>query len=486
MSVDNFLTGLPNLVMNMQENRRQQNQDARLQNQLEREIAEYNYNKAQKEKGEDLLNYFNTYTAEGFDYDNLYSDNFHLTFGNTLNSANPGASWQKYHSKAQSRGVNPNRNQFMTEWSSNAVKYVNIQMEKFNHLRNQIKTERGLDDKQADLFMQQNYNANRLLSDARAIYASANVEFPLGAMNYEPRATTEDDRGYFSQMWHGTPDYTIAGRADDPSTPNVDESTPDEVFKGEGGLKQYTPELAAATGVAGAYGSTVMAGKYDVGYKDFLTEVEKDWKKSGNHKEFLETYGEKKSSQGGNPRLKKTKFKPSDKIIELAKSKGWKATGAASLGTAGAALGGGLLVGEILEAGGGAAGRLFGGKDSKSERLGRELGSLGTMPATAATGNALKNVFNVIKKKGLGWAIKKVAKDGGLGLAFRTIGKGGLGAVGSAYSGGALSAISYGWLAKDLYDIANILTEDAGGSVVHGGKKQSTHQGSMRQVKKPI
>ena len=55
--------------------------------------------------------------------------------------------------------------------------------------------------------------------------------------------------------------------------------------------------------------------------------------------------------------------------------------------------------------------------------------------------------------------LKKVAKKGGLKLAMGVGAKAVLGTAGGIVSGGALTAVSATLLAKDLYDIAQILSE---------------------------
>ena len=69
----------------------------------------------------------------------------------------------------------------------------------------------------------------------------------------------------------------------------------------------------------------------------------------------------------------------------------------------------------------------------------------------------MTNVYKKIQQKGLPWALKKIAAKGGPGLAMKMLGKGAVGAMGAPFSGGVSSALMGGLIAKDLYDIADIL-----------------------------
>lgn len=118
---------------------------------------------------------------------------------------------------------------------------------------------------------------------------------------------------------------------------------------------------------------------------------------------------------------------------------------------------GGMFAGYIT----GAGSRMLLGEDSKGARLTNEaMETIGTQAGMGSGQIAMmKKIKNAISKKGYKWALKKVAQKGGLKLAMSVGAKAILGTAGGVVSGGALTAVSAGLLAKDLYDIAQILSE---------------------------
>jgi len=109
----------------------------------------------------------------------------------------------------------------------------------------------------------------------------------------------------------------------------------------------------------------------------------------------------------------------------------------------------------------GAGSRMLLGEDSKGARLTNEaMETIGTQAGMGSGQVAMMSkIKNVISKKGYKWVLKKIARDGGLKLAMGVGAKAILGTAGGVVSGGALTAVSAGLLAKDLYDIALILSE---------------------------
>jgi len=55
---------------------------------------------------------------------------------------------------------------------------------------------------------------------------------------------------------------------------------------------------------------------------------------------------------------------------------------------------------------------------------------------------------------------KRIAKKGGPSLLARVLAKAGLAGFSGALTGGLSTALMVGFVAKDLYDIANILAEE--------------------------
>ena len=120
-------------------------------------------------------------------------------------------------------------------------------------------------------------------------------------------------------------------------------------------------------------------------------------------------------------------------------------------------LAGGMFAGYLT----GAGSRMILGEDSKGAKLTNEaIEGIGTQAGMGSGQIAMmKKIKNVISKKGYKWALKKIAKKGGLKLAMGVGAKAILGTAGGVMSGGALTAVSAALLVKDLGDIALILAE---------------------------
>jgi hypothetical protein len=88
----------------------------------------------------------------------------------------------------------------------------------------------------------------------------------------------------------------------------------------------------------------------------------------------------------------------------------------------------------------------FGGVDDKTAALGQETTEL-----------AITGLQAYIAKHGLPKIMKHVAKTGGWKLVAKTLGKIGLGVLGTGATYGIGTGVMYTWLAKDLYDVYNIV-----------------------------
>lgn len=140
----------------------------------------------------------------------------------------------------------------------------------------------------------------------------------------------------------------------------------------------------------------------------------------------------------GNTKTPKAPIKQSGKLLRTAKTLG--------RGAAGAIAGSGIGYG---------VGSLVGGE--KGGKIGEVAGG--------TTGiYALPKMWDVVSKKvsekGMPWAMKRIAKKGGPSLLARVLAKAGLAGFSGALTGGLSTALMTGFVAKDLYDIANILAEE--------------------------
>ena len=118
----------------------------------------------------------------------------------------------------------------------------------------------------------------------------------------------------------------------------------------------------------------------------------------------------------------------------------WGALPMAGLG-AGSAVGGGI-------------GSMFG---EKGEQIGDVLGGTAGMVGANAVWNT---VSDVVSRRGMPWVMKRIVSKGGPTLALRVLGKGALGTIGGAFSGGLATAVAMGLAVGDLYLIYDILKDE--------------------------
>ena len=133
----------------------------------------------------------------------------------------------------------------------------------------------------------------------------------------------------------------------------------------------------------------------------------------------------------------------------------WKVPAAAITGTPGQAWLGGEVAGDIASF----AAEQFGAGD-KGQRIAEEVGELG---GTVGTGIGAKMMMPKIvaglKKKGIGKVLKKMAKVKGINWTLGMAAKLGIGSVGGAMTGGALTAAMVAMSLKDIYDLYQIIIE---------------------------
>ena len=193
-----------------------------------------------------------------------------------------------------------------------------------------------------------------------------------------------------------------------------------------------------------SYGSAVSDAT-----KPIMKDIRTAWKspKAGgmDWKTFQETYNMNKGDAGG----KGKKFKASDAIKKqasrMARPGVWP-TVKSLPAYAATTMGGEALGAEV--------GSMFGGK---GEDVGREVGGIAGTVAAPAVKNAMTNVYKKISQKGLPWALSKIYSKAGPGLAMKMLGKGALGAMSGPFTGGTGTVFMGSLIAKDIYDIADIL-----------------------------
>ena len=256
--------------------------------------------------------YLNQSVSEGFDYDNLYSDNFESTFGKDL--PNPGEGYSTYVKRMAGIKVSAmSRNDWNKHWGEGAFSYVNQQLGKFNALRDTYRSKYGMNDDQLNALMKDK-GANKLMENAQAIYGYAGQPFsasnvPGSTMQYEPPPFV-DERGWWARTFQGQPDVTVGGKT----------------YTAEGedtGLSggQITTGFAAAGAAIGTYGAT--ENQIRTAADEIIKEAKDNLK--ANSKKYPTMEAGKFKDKFGVTK-KALKAMSDDELMKLARSKGWDKT----------------------------------------------------------------------------------------------------------------------------------------------------------------
>jgi hypothetical protein len=286
--------------------------DARAERMAVLQEAQMKYQQGIQADTKSATEYLNQSVSEGFDYDNLYSDNFESTFGKDL--PNPGEGYSTYVKRMAGLKLSAmSRNDWNKEWGAGAFSYVNQQIGKFNALRETYRSEYGMNDEQLNALMKDK-GANELMENAQAIYGYAGQPFnasnlPGSTMQYEPPAYV-DERGWWAKTFQEQPDVTVGGKT----------------YTAEGESTGISGGKIAAgivtTGAAiGAYGATETQVRTaaDEIIKEATKNMVSNTKKNPTMEagKFLKEYGVNKST------LKKMS---EEELMKLARSKGWDKT----------------------------------------------------------------------------------------------------------------------------------------------------------------
>ena len=286
--------------------------DARAERMAVLQEAQMKYQQGIQADTKSAGEYLRQSVSQGFDYDNLYSDNFESTFGKDL--PNPGEGYSNYVKRMAGLKVSAmSRNQWNREWGQGAFSYVNQQIGKFNALRDTYRSKYGMNDDQLNAVLKDK-GANKLMENAQAIYGYMGQPFDASnlatsTMQYEPPPFV-DERGWWARTFQGQPDVTVGGKT----------------YTAEGedtGLSggQITTGIAGMGAFVGAYGATenqVRAAADDIikeATKNMATSTKKAPTMSAA--DFVKEFGVKKSV------LKKMS---DDELMKLARSKGWNKT----------------------------------------------------------------------------------------------------------------------------------------------------------------
>ena len=286
--------------------------DARAERMAVLQEAQMKYQQGIQADTKSATEYLNQSVSEGFDYDNLYSDNFEKTFSKDL--PNPGEGYSTYVKRMAGLNISAmSRNEWNKEWGQGAFSYVNQQIGKFNALRETYRSEYGMNDEQLNALMKDK-GANELMENAQAIYGYAGQPFnasnlPGSTMQYEPPAYV-DERGWWAKTFQDQPDVTVG----------------DKTYSAEGestGLSggQITAGIATAGAAVGAYGATETQVR--TAADEIIKEATENMvtKTKGSKildsKQFIKEYGVTK---------KALKAMPEEELMKLARSKGWDKT----------------------------------------------------------------------------------------------------------------------------------------------------------------
>ena len=87
------------------------------------------------------------------------------------------------------------------------------------------------------------------------------------------------------------------------------------------------------------------------------------------------------------------------------------------------------------------------------------IGEQGQKAVQEGTELMMSSAAFAIRTYGLPKILKEVVKKKGAGFAAKTVAKLGVGAIGGAFTGGALTAVMATWAAKDFYDFLQVISE---------------------------
>jgi len=452
----------------------------RADSQLLMQEAEHKWRMDTERRTLNSVNALQTYSGEGYDWEGLSGGNMGAIFGKSLPDFNEG--FKKYEEAQLSNGASANVSVFMDARKANDQRYMNVIKGKFNALRETVKNNNpNSDDADINRYMNKYYNADKVYAN----YISAfDVNDPLTGLQYQP---TDRSTGILANIGSMFYKPSVKGEAGETG----------------GGIAPLPSIAMGASPLAAGYGAYKGVKQYKAASADYLAQAEKDWgkykqnktkilkgKKKGQFKyspaegsgldakAFKKKYGTTKKAFGG-----EKVFKASEEAMKKARSTGFKGTWASKTGSylseKGKALGAaapesaknilskakgmaktGAWYGGANIAGG-ALGDLVGGlAGEKSGRVGREIGELSAAVGTPGLRTMYSNISKKISEKGIKWALDKIMKKGGVKLAAKLAAKGALGSIGGAMSGGVATGVAVAWAAKDVYDIARILSED--------------------------
>jgi hypothetical protein len=286
--------------------------DARAERMAVLQEAQMKYQQGIQADTKSATEYLNQSVSEGFDYENLYGDNFESTFGKDL--PNPGEGYSTYVKRMAGLKLSAmSRNDWNKEWGAGAFSYVNQQIGKFNALRDTYRSEYGMNDDQLNAVLKDK-GANKLMENAQAIYGYAGQPFnasnlPGSTMQYEPPPYV-DDRGWWARTFQGQPDVTIG----------------DKTYTAEGedtGLSggQITTGIVTAGAAVGAYGAT--ENQVRTASDEIIKEAKANLK--ANSKKYPTMEAGKFKDKFGVTK-KALKAMPEEELMKLARSKGWNQT----------------------------------------------------------------------------------------------------------------------------------------------------------------
>jgi hypothetical protein len=444
------------------EDRASKAQEIQLSNQERRllmEEANHKHNTELRNKTEKAQNILNKWTSEGYNYDLLSGSDARAAYSPLGNIPDYSANWKGYQEDMRSIGSSANPTVFHANKMASDKMYVDAIANRFEADARAFRNfgdNNKVNQSELNTLLNKELHADNVYNQYAQVYGS-NAALQRFAEIYSPEISSPnviDKLNQFINPSSPTSPYSdnntlsssdIVNQAS--GLPGMFEQRPKEEGVNPRALA-FTGGLGAAIGteelIRRSYGSAVADAT-----KPVMKDIRTAWKapKAGgmDWKTFKETYNMNKGDAGG----KGKKFKASDSIKKqasrMARPSVWPTLKSVPAYAA-TTMGGEALGAEV--------GSMFGGK---GEDVGREVGGIAGTVAAPAVKNAMTNVYKKISQKGLPWAIKKIATKAGPGLAMKMLGKGAVGAMSGPFTGGAGTAFMGTLIAKDIYDIADIL-----------------------------
>ena len=450
--ISRILDEVPGMYSNYVANKRAQAAEVRAQENHDAQMAEYQRMLKANQDSKLSKQILEQYTRGDFDYETLYSAQPSDEVGQDAwrtrhkeffasKPKDPYTAYLSYAKEMEGAGLTPSPEAFYTLYVPALKSFQSQKTGKFNDIYRQVAEKTNANVDQMASIMKTQYGGESMLSTNNLVFSGdPNMPGLMYAGYQAPKDESWFDWGksfvYDEPVEYGGMEYG-------------------------GGLKLPGGTSGATTvgiGAAG-YGAWNQYGEYKDIKGAFATKV-KDDMANMHHSTFKKNYGfTQKSVRNLSDDEIFKKAKQSTKTRFFAQTKLGSNLNLIKQGALPyAAM---SLAGEVKDRtiGTPLLDRLPGGKEGKASRVTQEVSDMTKVPLTAATVGLYQKAQQKLKEQGFS-AIKKVIKKKGYTWLAKRAGKAGIAGLATYFSGGLGAAVSYGFIAKDMYDIAVILAED--------------------------